>query len=82
MLFFEAEKLLFLALRCCFAEINVAMAVSLWTRMPNNLGQIKPVVSAALWQLAQQFLPSEKKGERVLDRCPVTSLMSESQLQQ
>lgn len=47
-------EMLVLALRCCFAEINMAMAPSLWTRMQNNLGQIKPVVFAVIWQPARQ----------------------------
>ncbi len=58
-----------LALRCCFAEINMAMAPSLWTRMQNNLGQIKPVVFAAIWQACSTVLVSEEKGERVWGKC-------------
>lgn len=62
------------ALRCCFAEINAAVAPSLWTRMQNNLGQIKPVVvlvcvcvvlfSPCCYLASATVLSSEEKGER------------------
>lgn len=65
-----------LALRCCFAEINVAMAPSLWTGMQNNLGQIKPVVFAVIRRPAQQFWRLRKKvKESGINACSLSDVL-------
>lgn len=73
----ERRGAVVLALRCCFAEINVAMAPSLWTRMQNNLGQIKPALLADIRRPARRFwCPGGKKGERARDQCNLAGVFA------
>lgn len=57
--------MLVLALRCCFAEINVAMAPSLWTRMQKQPWPDQTSCFRRYLVACSTVLVSEEKGKRV-----------------